>query len=301
MAAVSSANDAADCAGFLAGVETAWSPGLWRDVNVVVAVSGGSDSVSLLRTLVELRAGRPGRGRLTVAHYDHRNAPIRRPMPSGSGSSPIGCRSSTRAAPLSRRRSEARRSCEANVTLSSATSSRRPARVISLRGHTADDLVETVLFRLFRGTGLDGPGRDRVLEARSGIPPRLSVPFFMRARQGAVEYLISQGQPYLTDPSNASTKPTRNWIRHELLPTLEGRFGPGVRDGRSEAVPRRRRRATACFTESPRRRSIGSWFLRRRSMGGSRCGRAILAIWSPPLRSRRFGSRGVGPSCQSAR
>ncbi len=47
-----------------------WPPANWQDVGVVVAVSGGADSVSLLRALAAVRAN--GAGRLTVAHFNHR-------------------------------------------------------------------------------------------------------------------------------------------------------------------------------------------------------------------------------------
>jgi hypothetical protein len=46
-----------------------WSPEAWRDVPVLVAVSGGADSVALLRGLNELKS--PG-ARLVVAHFNHR-------------------------------------------------------------------------------------------------------------------------------------------------------------------------------------------------------------------------------------
>src|SRR4029453_12703521 len=47
-----------------------WPADMWHDVTVLVAVSGGADSVALARALVALRA--PGIGRLVLAHYNHR-------------------------------------------------------------------------------------------------------------------------------------------------------------------------------------------------------------------------------------
>ena len=46
-----------------------WPPERWRDLTVLVAVSGGADSVALARGLVQLRAR--GEGRLVLAHFNH--------------------------------------------------------------------------------------------------------------------------------------------------------------------------------------------------------------------------------------
>ena len=47
-----------------------WPPDKWQELGVVVAVSGGADSVALLRAMAALKTGGPGR--LTVAHFNHR-------------------------------------------------------------------------------------------------------------------------------------------------------------------------------------------------------------------------------------
>src|SRR6476660_1913044 len=57
---------------FEANLLSAWPADRWRDVTVVVAVSGGADSVALLRGLHALYRTNPGEGHLIVAHFNHR-------------------------------------------------------------------------------------------------------------------------------------------------------------------------------------------------------------------------------------
>jgi tRNA(Ile)-lysidine synthase len=81
-------------------------------------------------------------------------------------------------------------------------------------GHTADDRAETVLIRLLRGTGLGGLA---VLppEAEGRIRPLL------RATREDVElHLQRHSVPFARDPSNLDTRFVRVRVRHELMPLL---------------------------------------------------------------------------------
>ncbi len=90
-------------------------------------------------------------------------------------------------------------------------------------GHHRDDQLETILFRLFRGSGLAG---------LAGIPPMRPLsphvtivrPLLDTPRQSLRQLLEDLQQPFRNDPSNLNAKYTRNFIRHELLPTIEQRF-----------------------------------------------------------------------------
>ena len=93
--------------------------------------------------------------------------------------------------------------------------------------HTADDQVETILHRILRGTGLAGLagiprtrplGDDAVL-----IRPMLEV-----TRRQVLDYLQSLNQPHREDVTNSTTDYTRNRIRHELLPLLARDYNPNV-------------------------------------------------------------------------
>ncbi len=87
--------------------------------------------------------------------------------------------------------------------------------------HTADDVAETVLLQLIRGTG--GP---------AGIPTKrgkIIRPILWAARQHVLELLKQKKLAYRTDPSNKDKKFSRNRVRNELLPLLEKNYNPQIR------------------------------------------------------------------------
>ncbi|MCY4389811.1 MAG: tRNA lysidine(34) synthetase TilS [Desulfurellaceae bacterium] len=90
--------------------------------------------------------------------------------------------------------------------------------------HTQDDQAETVLFHTMRGSARRG---------LAGIPPVrdnwLIRPFLHCSRREIDAYTQEKKLPYVTDPSNADLRFTRNKIRHVLLPFLEQEFSPQVR------------------------------------------------------------------------
>lgn len=103
--------------------------------------------------------------------------------------------------------------------------------------HTADDQLETLLLRLVRGTGLAGLGG---MSARSGmwIRPLLEVP---RAEIEADLRRIRQ--PWREDRSNQDIRYARNWIRHVVVPALAatGRKSPIPDVSRTDATAASRR------------------------------------------------------------
>ena len=89
--------------------------------------------------------------------------------------------------------------------------------------HHSDDVIETMLLNLLRGTGLQG---------LTGIRPRngrVVRPLLAVSRQEILTYLERVGQSYVTDSTNASCDYTRNKIRHRLLPVME-EVNPRVRE-----------------------------------------------------------------------
>lgn len=88
--------------------------------------------------------------------------------------------------------------------------------------HHADDNIETLLLNLFRGAGIGGL-KGMLPDANGVIRPLLSV-----TRKEILRYLTALDQDYIVDSSNLSSDYRRNFIRNELLPAIETRW-TGVR------------------------------------------------------------------------
>lgn len=84
-------------------------------------------------------------------------------------------------------------------------------------GHHRDDLLETRLMRLIRGTG--GQGLTAMREFDAG----LFRPFLSRGKVELETYVREGEVSFLPDPSNQDLDPLRNWLRGEWLPQLERR------------------------------------------------------------------------------
>lgn len=93
--------------------------------------------------------------------------------------------------------------------------------------HHADDQAETLLMNLVRGAGLRG---------MCGIPTRNGIvvrPLLRCTRQGIEDYLRTKQIPFVTDSTNAQTDYKRNKFRHIILPALE-QINPGIRQTLAE-------------------------------------------------------------------
>jgi tRNA(Ile)-lysidine synthase len=98
-----------------------------------------------------------------------------------------------------------------------------------LLAHTRDDQLETLLMRLFAGSGAAGL---RGIPAVSGLFLR---PFLSIGKDELLSYLESRGRGYSTDSTNESGDYLRNRIRRELVPVLDSTFG-GWRRGLARAA-----------------------------------------------------------------
>jgi tRNA(Ile)-lysidine synthase len=184
---------------------------------LLALVSGGPDSVALLRALVEL-GGEPA-----VLHVDHglRGAESREDAAFVSGlCERLGVRCEVRDIRLEEGPNLQERARDERYRIAKEVADGLGLREIAT-GHTADDVAETVLMNLARGTGLRG---------LAGIAPvrgRVVRPLIRHRRREVLNYLKYLNQAYRTDPTNLTGKYARNRVRLEVLPVLEELY-PGA-------------------------------------------------------------------------
>jgi tRNA(Ile)-lysidine synthase len=245
-----------------------WPPAEWSRWRVLVAVSGGADSVALLLALLELAAdstqrtamdrGLPaarlnaatdapigdngGAGKdsdsswanrgikLHVAHYNHRW----RGAESDADERFVRELCSRLAVPLAVEAAERggeQASSEAQARTERYRFLARTAHRVGARyvvtAHTASDRVETLLHNLFRGTGIRGVCQPRRLRA---LDEQLMLvrPLLNCTREDVEAYLAMRQQTYRSDSSNRELRYRRNYLRHDLLPTIRERYGESL-------------------------------------------------------------------------
>ncbi|MFN9067661.1 MAG: tRNA lysidine(34) synthetase TilS, partial [Bdellovibrionales bacterium] len=86
-----------------------------------------------------------------------------------------------------------------------------------LMAHHRDDLLETRLMRLIRGTGPQGL---KSMQIKKGVLIR---PFLETSAQELKHYLKTKNKDWLEDPSNQDSRYLRNWLRNHWIPALEAR------------------------------------------------------------------------------
>ncbi|HSB51881.1 MAG TPA: tRNA lysidine(34) synthetase TilS, partial [Dissulfurispiraceae bacterium] len=187
--------------------------------SVLIGLSGGADSVCLLSLLDTLRP--EFQISLHAAYIDHRMRPIETP------SEIAFCRGlcDSRGVPFTTREVDV-----LEYVRREGLNKQEAARELRYRafddmagdlgttklamGHTADDQVETILMRLFRGTGPSG---------LAGIPPKrghVIRPLIETERKDIEVFLDSEGISFITDSSNLRDDYLRNRIRHRILPLI---------------------------------------------------------------------------------
>jgi tRNA(Ile)-lysidine synthase len=204
--------------------------GLCTGDGIVVAVSGGVDSVVLLDVMHRLSPAL--QLHLHVAHLDHG---LR--LDSAADASfvadlaqELGLPATIEAMDVAAVAKERRLSPEhagrlCRRQLWERTRSTCGARFVVV-GHHADDQAETVLLRLLRGAGTTGLGAIRPVVDACIVRPMLSV-----RRQKIEAYALSRGLEVREDPTNTDLQVPRNRVRHELIPALTRRHNPALVEG----------------------------------------------------------------------
>ena len=213
---------------------TLLKPGL----RLAVGVSGGADSVALLRALAERRAELG-----LVLHAAHLHHGLRGAEADGDLEFVRGVAAGL-GLPLHEARvdteAEARADLGSGKGAESIEEAARRLRYAWFRqlmatgeveavatAHTLDDQAETVLAKVLRGAWTEGlSGIHPVVEFAEG---RIVRPLLGTTRGEVEAYLKALGQGWREDSSNRQLSFTRNRIRHELLPLLEG-WNPRLRE-----------------------------------------------------------------------
>lgn len=107
--------------------------------------------------------------------------------------------------------------------------------------HNQNDNVETVLMRFLRGTGITGLGGIPIYNSRGVIRPLLSIP-----RCEIERYLNEKGISYIVDSSNLEDRFTRNKIRNQLLPDIVRAYNPNFIDTMGANIALYRETASFC-------------------------------------------------------
>lgn len=202
---------------------------------VLVALSGGSDSVALTRLLLDLSA----HGEFTLvglAHLHHglrasadRDEAFCREFAARLGLPIVVERGDVAAYAASHRLSTEDAARRLRYGFLEGTAAALGATCMAV-GHTQDDQAETLLLRLMRGAGLTGlggipPQRDRV------IRPLLDVP-----RADLRVYLEALGERWVDDETNDDLDIPRNRIRHRVLAELDHAAGGPTRPAIARAA-----------------------------------------------------------------
>lgn len=212
---------------FIAKLLRVWPRELWEDQRIVLAVSGGADSVALLRAMHSLV---DDTCQLRVAHFNHgwRGAESDQDqlfVEQLSNQFSLHCTIGRIEQQQDTSRSE-QTARKLRYAFLQATAEQFQAQFI-VTAHTASDRVETMLHNLCRGTGLSG-----VCSLRSSRKLTQSMtlvrPLLSHFREEVIAYLNLIDQSFRNDSSNINEHYRRNFLRHSVLPLLRQSYGDSL-------------------------------------------------------------------------
>ena len=205
---------------------------------IIVGVSGGPDSVALLKVLYAINTNKRLHLHLIVAHLNHQL----RGKDSEEDALFIQKLSEELHLPFILKNVDVHKiAIQTKCSIEEAARGERykffiessrtyNASVVAL-GHTADDNAETILHRIIRGTGLSGLEGIPIKRQLTGdSSTQLIRPLLYTWRNEIIEYLKNEQADFRIDTSNYETKYLRNKIRHELIPLIENQYNPNFRN-----------------------------------------------------------------------
>lgn len=203
-----------------------------RNTHFLVAFSGGRDSTALLHGLVELKNRLPNID-ITLAYYAHPWRALAVDLQHiYQHAQRLGLAWVVITPNLNLPHSEAEARNDRYDQLGKLALDLQATAILT--AHHQDDLIETLLFRIFRGTGLDGlkgipPLRalDVVRDGKSHEIP-VARPLLTITREEINQVVQANGLSFVDDPTNTDTRFKRNAVRHDILPKIEAHF-PKVR------------------------------------------------------------------------
>ncbi|MCR4716615.1 MAG: tRNA lysidine(34) synthetase TilS [Lachnospiraceae bacterium] len=197
---------------------------------VIVAFSGGADSVALLSLIVKLNnEGVLKLDKILALHVNHgirgeealRDAEFSREFAAKLGvefklyEGDVPLMSKANAMSIEEAGRDFRERCYEDGM---AYLARLGYEAKVALAHHADDQAETIIFRLARGTGSDGLAGIRETNTKAGIC--YLRPLLNARKAELVEYLNSEGLSYVTDSTNNENEYTRNYIRNVIIPEM---------------------------------------------------------------------------------
>ncbi len=193
--------------------------------HLVLGYSGGADSTALLFLLNEIKQKVPLD--VTAAYFNHR---WRGSMPEELPLVHRNCQKTNTPLVI----------IQADLNLPKTENAARQGRYRQLTqlahdlradavltAHHADDQIETTLFRILRGTGIDGLSgiqKRLQLDAAHGSPTPILRPLLDIARKTLQEFIRQHQIEFFNDPTNQDLARQRNRIRNQILPVLEEAF-----------------------------------------------------------------------------
>jgi len=207
---------------------------------ILLAVSGGADSIALLHTLQTLKAEGLSTGDFVCAHINHQL----RGSEANADEEFVITQAHSLSLPIATRRIETIGFARENkLSIETAARQLRLKSLLDIAkanncnciatGHQKNDNAETILQRLARGTGFRGLG---------GIWPkrlfaddiRFVRPLLCVSRDEILQYLNKRNLKWRTDKTNENCTYRRNFIRHQLLPALQQQCSNSIVEQLSE-------------------------------------------------------------------